>query len=462
MSIRRTLLVSLLTGLLTCAVIITFTAYFNTAHEMHELFSDGMKRMAIVIRDQVFVKKDGQISAKDVNFDELEESSLIQIWDGQGKLQHSSPQKIELPLQPKDGFSTFTIHGQKWNIYTLKAGNDGFVQIAQPRRLVATMIGESATRTLIPIAILFIVLGFGAWIIVGRSVSPLSDLSRLIANRNVDQLRPLSIPDVPNEVQPIVLALNELLKKLDQAMVLQRQFTADAAHELRTPLTAVKLQVELLSRAQSASDRDDAIEKLSEGINRSINMASQLLSASRAGAVKSTPDFQPINLYKILLSSIMNFVPIASTKNIKLIFEPCDECTINGDEDGMRTLINNLLDNAVRHTPADGQVTVSLYKQDGKGVLKVTDTGPGVADAEKNKIFQRFYRVPGTSMSGAGLGLAIVKDVANNHGAIVTVANGPRNIGTTFSVVFRYQSTDRLPDIKNAYEGFDGEHPEET
>jgi signal transduction histidine kinase len=169
-------------------------------------------------------------------------------------------------------------------------------------------------------------------------------------------------------------------------------------------------------------------------------MASQLLSASRAGAVKSSPDFQTINLYQVIRSCIATFVSIASVKNVEITFEPRDKCTINGDEEGIRALINNLIDNAVRHTPSGGKVNVSLRKQDGKAILKVTDTGPGIAEAEKNKIFQRFYRVPGTSSSGAGLGLSIVRDVANNHGAVVTVANGPYNIGSTFSIVFRSQS----------------------
>jgi signal transduction histidine kinase len=168
-------------------------------------------------------------------------------------------------------------------------------------------------------------------------------------------------------------------------------------------------------------------------------MASQLLSASRAGAIKSTPDFQTISLHHVVRSCIATFVPIASVKNVEITFEPCDKCTISGDEEGIRALMNNLMDNAVRHTPPGGKVNISLCKQDGKAVLKVTDTGSGIAEAEKNKIFQRFYRVPGTSLSGAGLGLSIVKDVANNHGAVVTVANGPHNVGTTFCIVFRFQ-----------------------
>jgi len=442
MSIHRTLLFSLLAGLLACAIVITVVAYLNSAHEMHELFGDSMKRTAAVIKDQIFAKSGSQQDANNLGSDEVEESSVIQIWNGQGKLLHSSPQDVELPLQPNEGFGSVTIKGQKWKTYTAKAGNDGFVQVAQPRRIVTTMIEESAARTLIPFAILFALLGLGAWLIVGRSLAPLSHLSRLIASRDIDQLKPISTLKVPNEIQPIVRALNELLTRLDEAMELQRQFTADAAHELRTPLAAVKIQADLLNRAQSPADRNDAIKKLSEGIERSINMASQLLSASLASTVKSTLDFKTLSLDLIVESCISTFAPIAAQKHANITFAPRERCTISADEEGIRVLVNNLLDNAIRHTPGGGNINVSLCMQDKKPVLKIADTGPGIAEAEKSKIFQRFYRVPGTSFSGAGLGLAIVKDIANNHGAVVTVTNGPGNRGAMFSIIFRPQFAD--------------------
>jgi len=440
MSIRRTLLVSLLTGLMVCTAIITFVAYFNTAHEMHELFNDNIRQIATVIKEQAFAKGSAPENPNEADIFEPEESSFIQIWDTHDVLLRSSPQEIDLPLQSREGFSTPTIHGQKWNVYTLRADSEGFVQVAQPRKMVATMVGESAMNTLLPFTILFVVLGAGAWLIVGRSLSPLSHLSRHIASQDVDQLRPLSSSAVPSEVRPIIKAINGLLERLDKTIAAQRQFMADAAHELRTPLTAVKLQAELLSRAQSPAERDEGMRNLSEGVDRSINMASQLLSASRCAAVRTAPDFRTIHLHEVVRSCLATFVSIASTKNIDITFEPCDECAIRGDEEGIRALVSNLVDNAIRYTPTGGGVNVSLCKQDGRAVLKVTDTGPGIAEAEKNKIFRRFYRVPGTSSSGAGLGLSIVKDVAENHGAAVVVTDGPQNRGTMFRIVFRFQS----------------------
>ncbi|HEU0118148.1 MAG TPA: ATP-binding protein, partial [Alphaproteobacteria bacterium] len=314
--------------------------------------------------------------------------------------------------------------------------DSGFVQIAQPKEIVSTMVGESAAHTLAPLILLFIMLAIVTWLAVGRSLSPLTTLSETIAGWDAEKMQPLSIAAVPQEIRPVVVALNDLLLKLEKAISLQRQFTADAAHELRTPLTAIKLQLDNLTRAQSDNDRRTAIDKLSEGIDRSIHLASQLLMASRSVAVQMTPDLQPIRFNELIRSSLATFVVLASNKNIELSFESAAECQIYGDEESLRVLVNNLIDNAVRYTPAQGIVTVRLSKEVGQPVLEVIDSGPGIPKGEREKIFQRFYRIPGTPSTGSGLGLSIVKAVTENHGASLTVTSGPFQMGTTFRIVF--------------------------
>jgi len=334
------------------------------------------------------------------------------------------------------------MNGQKWQTYTLKNGPVGSVQVAQPKQIVATMIGESAAQALLPFITLFLMLAIIIWYAVGRGLAPLNALSRTISGWDVDKMPPLLISNAPQEIRPVVSALNGLLIKLDRAMSLQRQFTADAAHELRTPLTAIKLQLDVLTRAQSVEARNDAVQKLSEGIDRCIHLASQLLAASRSMEVKTTPDFKTVRFNELVRSSMATFVALASSKNIDIVFESHVECKINGDEEGLRVLVNNLMDNAVRYTPEKGEVTVRVFKEAGQTILEVGDTGSGIPENEREKIFQRFYRIPGTSSTGSGLGLSIVKSVAENHGAAVAVMNGSFQKGTTFRVVFPYPVLD--------------------
>ena len=434
-SIRRNLLLSLLIGLIGCTGIMIGVAYVDTAQELRELFTDNLRRMAIIVGEQTFPQ--GQL-ANGVSGEELEESYVIQIWNHGGDLARSSTPEVNLPLQPTEGFSALKIGDRKWQIYTMKAGQGGFVQIALPKEVVATMVGESVSRTLAPFIVLFAMLSIGAWYAVGRSLLPLVALSRAIAGWDADKMQPLSVANAPQEIRPVVGALNGLLLKLDKAMSMQRQFTADAAHELRTPLTALKLQLDLLTRAQSDKDRDEAIRRLSEGIERSIRLATQLLSASRSMAVKTASDFQAVELNEIIRSCMATFVVFASEKNIEITFQADMECPIKGDEESLRVLVNNLMDNAVRYTPANGKIGVRLFGENRRVVLEVSDTGPGIPASEKERIFRRFYRMPGTASTGSGLGLSIVENIAESHGAVVTVANGPLQKGTTFRVVFPF------------------------
>lgn len=432
-SIRHRLLLSLLAGLIVCTVIMAGIAYFTTTRELHELFTDNLRRMAIVIHGQAFPDTHYKNDTPEI---ELEESYIIQTWDQNGTLTHTSTPEVTLPLQPNEGLSTIRIDGRKWQVYTLKTEHTGFTQIAQPKEIVSTMVGESASHALIPLVVLFIMLALVTWLAVGRSLSPLEALSRTIAGWDADKMQPMPITNAPKEIQPIIGALNSLLLKLDKALSLQRQFTADAAHELRTPLTAIKLQLDNLMRAQSEEDRQAAIKKLSEGIDRSIHLAGQLLVASRSMSVKTAHDFQPVRLNELVRSSMATFVVLASSKNIDIAFESYAECRIYGDEEGLRVLINNLLDNAIRYTPQEGTVVVRVLREMNKAILEVSDNGVGISKDEREKIFQRFYRIPGTISMGSGLGLSIVKTVAENHDATLIVMNGLFQQGTAFRISF--------------------------
>ena len=434
-SIRRRLLLYIFVGLLISTAIIIGVAYIDTTNELQELFTNNLHRMAVVINEQAIKTEQTQNTTQNTDTAELEESYVIQVWDSKGHLLHSSRPSLNLPLQTKEEFGQVKEANQFWQVYTLKT-DSGYVQIAQPQEIVATMIGESALRALFPLILLFVLMFIGGWIAVGRSLTPLNILSRTISEWDANHMQPLQISEAPREVQPVVSALNNMLVKLDKAMSMQRQFTADSAHELRTPLTAIKLQLENLIRAPSEQDRQHAVEKLSEGIDRCIHLASQLLVASRSMAVKIEPEFHNVRLAEIVRSSISSFVVVASEKAIEISFENETPCDMRGDEEGLSVLVNNLIDNALRYTPEGGQVVVRLYSETSKTILEVSDDGPGIPKNERDRIFQRFYRIPGTTATGSGLGLSIVKSVADSHNAVVSIDVGLRHLGTTIRITF--------------------------
>jgi two-component system, OmpR family, sensor kinase len=248
--------------------------------------------------------------------------------------------------------------------------------------------------------------------------------------------------NLPGEVQPLVGALNDLLGRLGAALERERGFMADAAHELRTPLTALYLQMGALARATTEAERADAMEKLSAGVQRAIRLVEQLLSLARqeprAEVVRRRVRFDDL-----AREVVAEMVPLADARKIDLGISASQPAYVLGDPEALRTLVRNLVDNAVRYTPVGGTVDVSVQESDGPGnshgtILRVVDTGPGIPADERQRVFDRFYRPPGTSPPGSGLGMAIVKAIADAHAASISLDNGPNGPGLAVSVSFPF------------------------
>ena len=247
-------------------------------------------------------------------------------------------------------------------------------------------------------------------------------------------------------MQPLVTALNDLLERLRKALERERAFMADAAHELRTPLTALHLQVGMLARASGESERTAAMGTLSAGVQRAIRLVEQLLALARQEP-RAEGRRVPVRLDDLAREVVAELVPLADAGRIDLGVEAAQPATVRGDADELRTLLRNLVDNAVRYTPAGGRVdvTVEAAVAASPGAsptaasgarLTVSDTGPGIPPEDRERVFDRFYRRAGTEPPGSGLGLAIVKAIADAHGATLTLADGPGGKGLTVTVSF--------------------------
>jgi two-component system OmpR family sensor kinase len=240
---------------------------------------------------------------------------------------------------------------------------------------------------------------------------------------------------LPDEVQPLVRALNDLLGRLRAALERERAFMADAAHELRTPLTALHLQMGMLARASSEAERDAAMTTLSAGVQRAIRLVEQMLALARQEP-RPGRHTAPVRLDELAREIVAELVPLADAGRIDLGIAASQPVTVAGETDALRTLLRNLIDNAVRYTPAGGRVDVTIESPAGDPRLSVADDGPGIPVEERARVFDRFYRRAGTTPTGSGLGLAIVKAIADAHGATVSLGAGPAGKGLTVTVSF--------------------------
>jgi len=268
-------------------------------------------------------------------------------------------------------------------------------------------------------------------------LEPLKGLTLLVKSRGVNELQPLPDQPLPDEVRPLVGALNDLLTRLGAALGRERAFMLDAAHELRTPLTALHLQMGALARAGTEAERLEATERLSAGVHRAIRLVEQLLSLSRQES-RGEPAKVQVALDQLAREVVSELIPVSDAKSIDLGISESQSAVIIGDPDALRTLLRNLVDNAVRYTPSEGRVDVAVQRggTPEQAILRVVDTGPGIPPEDRSRVFDRFYRRPGTSPPGSGLGLSIVKSIATAHAATVTLESGPAGVGLAATVSF--------------------------
>jgi two-component system OmpR family sensor kinase len=242
---------------------------------------------------------------------------------------------------------------------------------------------------------------------------------------------------LPDEVRPLVQELNLLFGRVRTAFDAQQNFVADAAHELRTPLAALKLQVQSLARSDSVDAKNVAVARLNAGIERATRLVEQLLVLARqeASAAGGAPK-QPLDLALLSRRAVADLIGVAQAKSIDLGLQRADAATIEGQPDALMILLRNLVDNAIKYTPSGGTVDVSVVHDSGAIVVTVEDSGPGIPPEERERVFDRFYRVPGSDAAGSGLGLAIIKSIAERHGATLVLGHSQRLGGLEVTVRF--------------------------
>ena len=344
-----------------------------------------------------------------------------------------------LPVSVTEGYSDVVRDGRAWRVYTHVTG-DHALQIAHALDERREIAAQAALRTLFPMALLIPFFGLLIWYAVGRGLRPLETMSSAVAARRPDAMAPIAQGGLPRELEPLAASLNALLARLDEALAAQRRFTADAAHELRTPLAALALQVGELERAADPSARAAAIADLGLGVARTSRLVEQLLTMARLEPEGLSRNMSRVDLVALANDAIVARAPLAEARGIDLGCTGTADVPVDGDAANLATLLANLLDNALRYTPSGGRIDVAIAEESGCAVLSVTDTGPGIPAAARERVFERFHREPNPDDAvlgmGSGLGLSIVRRIADAHGASVTLDGGPDGKGLAVRVRF--------------------------
>ncbi len=317
---------------------------------------------------------------------------------------------------------------------TVENGGTAIVQVAETlikrdKLVLELLIASAVPQVLIAFAAVAL-LRLG----IGQGLRPLDRLRGEIAARSPRDLRPVPEPDKPEEVRPLVAALNQLLARLNAAIASQQRFIANAAHQLRTPLAGLNTHAELARREPSTSELKSLLDMIAGETKRTSHLVNQLLTLARAEPGEATSG-QPVNLHDIVGRDVRDWVQRAVAKNIDLGFELEDAWTL-GEPLLLREMAANLLDNALAYTQSGGSVTVRTGVRAGETILEVEDNGPGIPETEREKVFERFYRVAATGGEGCGLGLSIVSEIAGRHNARIDLGQAAEGPGTLIRAVF--------------------------
>lgn len=447
-SLRLQLLVSLLAVLAVAVVAVGAITYRNVLENTQELFDYQLRQMALTLREQGSLGGEQAEALTDEGLD-----FVVQIWTVDGRSVFQTRSHEALPARAVIGFADVLVPGGgTWRTYSVVT-NNLVIQVAQPLQIRERLAARAAFRSVVPLLLLTPLLGLAVWWMIARALRPLKRVAVDVRSRDAGALEPVEAVNLPEEVEPLVTALNALLGRLSNFFEKQRAFVADAAHELRSPLTALKLQIQVLRRSPDEQSRSEAAASLADGVDRASRLVDQLLALARSesvGGPSALTSAAPVPLGEIARQALADTVPYASSRHTKLTLEADDRVRVAGDKAALSIMVRNLVDNAVRYSPEGATVLVALAAlPSGSALLTVDDSGPGIPESERERVLDRFYRREANESgeSGTGLGLAIVKNIATQHGARLALGSSSLG-GLRVQVEFPPCSPSRDSDVR--------------
>jgi two-component system sensor histidine kinase QseC len=438
--LRLVLLLSLALGLAWVAA--AWLTHAEARHEIDALFDAQLAQSAQVLLGTARHELHERIERGEDEIavsHEYEQKLAFQIWDENGLQMRSASAPDTLLGDMTPGYSDVVVNGQPWRVLTRwDAHREFMIQVAEPLAAREQLARHIALKMLLPSLLILPLLALLIWLAVGAGLRPLQRLKQEVKQRAADRLEPVGMAGVPDEVIPLAQALNELFARLQHAFDGERRFTADAAHELRTPLAALKTQAQVALRASDESERRTALENVLRGVDRAAHLLEQLLTLARVDPEAAATGHVVVDLHNLAAGALAELAPLAHAGHIDLALEEGQPCHVQGNPAQLTVLLRNLLDNAVRYTPAGGSVSLALHDE-GNVILEIRDTGPGIPEEERSRALERFYRVPGSGVEGSGLGLSIVRRIAELHHASLELGDNESGPGLRVRVIFTPQ-----------------------
>ena len=423
-SIRRAMMLWLVPLFLAVGTMAAVISYWSFSRMVNTFMDEQMQQLATALADNQTIQPMPLDAERVLKWG----AYVVQTYDPTGVKKVTSWPDLTLGLQSTAGFHDVEHEGRGWRVYTLPAYQSGShaVQVLQSDGFRAKLAAERAGAAVAPILLLLPLSMFALWVVARAMSRALQDIARQAARQDEHTISELSVKNIPSEIAPMVSSFNSLLRRLRDAFATQRRFVQDAAHELRTPIAAIGLQMENMRHDMNCPAAESRFAQLESGVRRAQRLVDQLLRLSRQEAAGADGP-AIVDLRTQLRESMNTLIGLADQRNIDLGFVGADSgstpITMHCASGDLRSLLDNLIENALRYTPEGGVVDVRLLQEQGRVAVEVVDTGPGIPQELLPRVFDRFFRVPGNGANGSGLGLAIAKASAQRAGLLLTLRN---------------------------------------
>jgi two-component system sensor histidine kinase QseC len=442
-SLHRTLLALLLTLTVSVWSLSTLLVYIEADQESQELFDQSLKETAhllLALADHEMEEKRTDQQPMTLAGPGTHDQYLrFQIWDENRRLLYKNQGAPDQPFVASDasGYGTTRFNGQPWRTYAAWNGEHHVqIQVAEPNSHRKDISGRFAYKLLLFALIVIPLMAGAIWWSVKRVFRALSSSADQVSQRTPNDLRKVDLDGAPVELHALLHAINRLFERVGRALEREQRFTADASHELRTPLAAIKTNLQVIQRARNDGERAEAAAGLSISVDRATRLVEQLMALSRLDPqYVAAPAPQPIDLAALIASQLPDLRRQADKKAIA-VGSDLRPATCLANLDSILILLRNLSDNALRYTPQQGRVEIRCWTEQGRARLRVADSGAGIPPDMRERVFERFVRLPGTGASGSGLGLSIVKNIADIHQAGITLGEGLDGAGLAVEIDF--------------------------